>query len=498
MKENEKEYYKAISLQIVADECRRSFFYFLKTFWNVIIAEKPVYNWHIPYICKELQDLSKYIINRQKKPYDLIINIPPGTTKSTIVTIMFPAWLWTQDPTLRVITNSYSSDLSIEHSVKSRDIILSEKYLRLFPNIILRRDKSAKSSYENTVTGARYTTSTGGTITGKHAHLIINDDPLNPEQAASEAEREMANEHTKTLTSRKVDKSNTPTITIMQRLHEMDVTGYILSKEGKRIKHICLPAELSDNVKPTELKKNYTDGLLDPVRLSREILDEQKTYLGSLDYAGQYEQCPVAPEGNIVKNEWFQYITPADFSRLHGKEPVHFFVDTAFKEEEKKRKSGEAKNDPTGIIGTCRIGNNMYITCATSVYMKFPDLVRFIPTFAKSNGYTSGSSIRIEPKANGISVVHQLKESTELNVCEIKSDLIAESKETRLTGESPKVECGRVILVVGAWNDAFVGQVCGFPNKPHDEYVDLLSYSSDYHLRDKKPINLARLAKMAH
>ncbi|MDR2474602.1 MAG: hypothetical protein LBD45_01975, partial [Bacteroidales bacterium] len=169
MKRNDREQYRAIALRVVSDECRRSFFYFVKTFWSVIIAETPVYNWHIEYLCRELQDLSVAIVGRQKKPYDLIINIPPGTTKSTITTIMFPAWLWTQDATLRIITNSYSADLSIEHAVKSRDIILSDKFRRLFPEIVLRRDKSAKSSYENTATGARYTTSTGGTITGKHA-----------------------------------------------------------------------------------------------------------------------------------------------------------------------------------------------------------------------------------------------------------------------------------------------------------------------------------------
>jgi hypothetical protein len=411
---------------------------------------------------------------------------------------MFPAWLWTQDATIRIITNSYSSGLSIEHAVKSRDIITSDKYRRLFPNIVLRRDKSAKLSYENTATGARYTTSTGGTIMGKHAHIIINDDPLNPTQAVSDADRGAANEHTKTLSNRKVDKANTPTITIMQRLHEMDVTGYLLSRKSEKIKHICLPAELSDNVKPASLRGSYIDGLLDPVRLSPDVLAEQKTDLGSLGYAGQYEQRPVAAGGNIIKNEWFKYITPGDFSRLHGREPIHFFVDTAFKEEEKKRRSGETKNDPSGIIGACRIGNNMYITCAASVYKKFPDLVRFIADFAKANGYTSGSTIRIEPKANGISVVDQLKESTSLNVREIDSELVRDSKETRLTGQSAKVECGRVYLVAGAWNDEFVGQICGFPNKPHDEYVDLLSYSADYYLKDKKPVNISRLAKQAY
>ncbi|MDR0430218.1 MAG: hypothetical protein LBH58_07060, partial [Tannerellaceae bacterium] len=340
---------------------------------------------------------------------------------------------------------------------------------------------------------------TGGTITGKHAHIIINDDPLNPSQAASDADRNTANEHTKTLASRKVDKKNTPTITIMQRLHELDVTGYILAKKSEKVRHICLPAELTDNVKPAEYRDKYIDGMLDPVRLSREVLAEQLIDLGSRGYAGQYEQNPVADGGNIVKNEWFKYITPEDFSRLHGREPVHFFVDTAFKEEEKRRKTGEARNDPSGIIGTCRIGNNMYITCAASVYKKFPDLIKFIPDFAKANGYTSsGSTIRIEPKANGISVVDQLKESTSLNVREIDSELIQDSKETRLTGQSAKVECGRVFLVAGAWNDEFVGQICGFPNKPHDEYVDLLSYSADYHLKDKKQVNTSRLAKQAY
>lgn len=478
--------YAAMGVQLVGEKCREDFFYFVRVFWDVIIKESPVYNWHIKALCDELQTLAGFIVRREAKPYDLIINIPPGTTKSTITTIMFPAWLWTVDPTMRIITNSYSSDLSIEHAIKSRDIIISDKYRRLFPDVELRRDKAAKSSYENTLTGARYTTSTGGTITGKHAHIIINDDPLNPQQAASEADRKTANEHTKTLASRKVDKKNTPTITIMQRLHEQDVTGYILSKKGEKIRHICLPAELSDNVKPAEYKNNYINGLLDPVRLSREVLEEQQVDLGSRSYAGQYEQNPVADGGNIVKAEWFNYISPSDFARLHGNEPVVFFIDTAFKEQEKRRKDGESKNDPSGIIGTCLIGRNMYVTCAAKVYKKFPDLVRFVPDFVLANGYTGKSSIRIEPKANGISVVDQLRESTSLNVREIDSKLIRESKETRLTGVSPKIECGRVFLVAAAWNEALVDEVCGFPAKTHDEYVDLISYSIDYHLKDKK------------
>lgn len=481
--------YVSLGIQVVADKCRESFFYFVQTFWDVIIKEKPVYNWHIPYLCEELQALAVSIVSRQDKPYDLIINIPPGTTKSTITTIMFPAWLWTQDPTIRIITNSYSMDLSIEHSIKSRDIILSDKYKYLFPDVVLRRDKSAKSSYENTATGARYTTSTGGTITGKHAHVIINDDPLNPSQAASDADRTNANEHTKTLASRKVDKKNTPTITIMQRLHEMDVTGYILSKKGETVKHICLPAELTDNVKPATLRGKYKDGLLDPVRLSREVLTEQLIDLGSRGYAGQFEQNPVADGGNIVKRDWFKHITPSEFHRIHGDEPIVFFVDTAY--------TDKTSNDPTGIIATCKIGNDLYITHAQKVNMKFPELVRYIPQYVAGQGYNRRSTIRIEPKANGLSVIDQLQEITGLNVTKTPSP--TEAKETRLNAASPTIECGRVVLVDGAWNEPYIDELCGFPAKPHDEYVDVTCYAIDYHINNPyKPINKARIARAAY
>ena len=481
---------KSILYAYKAMKCRESFAYFVKEFWDVIIKEQYISNWHIDYICEELQHLAYYIVNRLPKPYDLIINIPPGTTKSTLTTIMFPAWLWTQDATIRVITNSYSADLSIEHSTKSRDIIVSEKFKRMFTNVELRQDKFAKSTYENTLTGARFTTSTGGTITGKHAHIIINDDPLNPGQAASEAERKMANEHTKTLTSRKIDKKNTPVIVIMQRLHEADVTGYILSLKADKIKHICLPAELSHNVKPETLKERYINGLLDPVRLSREVLQEQKTELGSIAYSGQYEQNPTVEGGNIVKKDWFKYISYVEFHNLRTNEPIDFFADTAYTKNK--------ENDPTGIIGVCKIKENLYVTCAKSVYANFPELIRFIKEYVKGNGYTDRSAIRVEPKASGKSVVDQLKEISTLNIRELKTKLIGESKTVRLKTVSPKIECGRIILVIENWNEEFMEQICGFPNKAHDEYVDLISYAIDHYLTQKKKPDISRLAAALH
>lgn len=467
-----------MALQVMADECRKSFFYFVKTFWDVIIKEEPVYNWHIEYLCDQLQKASTALVERRPKKHDIIINIPPGSTKSTIATIMYPAWLWTQDPSFRIITNSYSGTLSIEHAVKSKDVIMSDQYRMLFPEVEIRKDKSAKGMYENTLTGSRYATSTGGTVTGIHAHVIINDDPQNPKQAGSDVLRLSANEHTKTLSSRKVNKSVTLTITIMQRLHEEDVTGYLLKKKEDSIFHICLPAEVSDRVKPAELKEKYIDGLLDPVRIGREVLAEARTDLGSQGYAGQYDQSPFIEGGNIVKKDWFRNISYANFMAIKGRTPMHFFIDTAFDEKKKK-----TDNDPSGIIATCKIQNNLYIVGAKKIWKEFPDLIRFIPEYVESYGYDSRSTIRIEPKANGRSVVQQLKDETDLNVTETPSPV--DSKATRLKAKSPKIECGRVVLVEGEWNDEFLDEVCGFPTKTHDEYVDILVYAIDYHLENE-------------
>lgn len=456
--------------QARAERCRRSFFYFVQSFWDVIIKEEPVWNWHIEYLCEELQKLSWYVVNRQPKPYDVIINIPPGTSKSTIVSIMLPAWLWTIAPWVKVISNSYSGDLSIELSIKSKDIITSDKYRRYFPNVMLRKDKSGKQHYETTEGGFRYATSTGATITGYHAHIIINDDPVNPKQANSELMRVNANEHTKTLSSRKVDKEATPTITIMQRLHEEDVTGYLLKKKADKIHHICLPAEVGNNVSPPELKERYIDGLLDPVRLNRNVLDELLIDLGSLQYAGQIKQSPVIEGGNIVKRVWFKRITKEEFRSLHFREPIHFYLDTAY-----NKKKERVDNDPSGILGSCKIGKDIYIVNAKKVWKEMPDLLRFIPQYMTDNGADKESILHVEPKANGVSVIQMMREYTNMNVKETPTP--TDSKLARFTAVSPRIECGRVFLVEGDWIEDFLDEVCGFPTAPHDEFVDILGYA---------------------
>ena len=480
--------YTSLGIQLVAEECRRSFFYFVQTFWDVIIKEPPVYNWHIPYLCEELEVLARSVKAREPKPYDLIINIPPGTTKSTIVTIMFPVWLWVIDATLQIITNSYSGSLSIEHATKSKDIINSDKFRRLFPEIYIRRDKSGKQHYANMQGGFRYATSTGATITGFHAHIIINDDPINPKQANSEQLRAQANEHIKTLSSRKVDKANTPVVTVMQRLHVDDVTGHQLKSKGETIRHICLPAELSASVKPVELREHYIDGLLDPVRLNRAVLAEAKIDLGSVQYAGQYDQSPVVEGGNIVKEGWFRRISMADFVAMRFREPMHFYLDTAY-----GKKKQASDNDPSGILAACRIKNNIYLFDAQKVYKEMPELLRFLPEYAAAHEYSDDSILHVEPKANGESVVQMLEKFSTMNVKRTPSP--TDDKVVRLKAVSPRIECGRVYMVEGSWNEEFLTEVCGFPNAPHDEYVDILGYAINDLMEDDDDIDWSALSK---
>ena len=156
---------------------------------------------------------------------------------------------------------------------------------------------------------------------------------------------------------------------------------------------------------------------------------------------------------------------------------MHFFLDSAYDEQQAK-----SDNDPSGIIATCKIGNNVYITNAKKVWKDFPDLITFLPEFLYANDYTGESSLRIEPKANGKSIVQVLEKETSLNVTETPTP--KDSKSVRLHAVSPKIECGRCWLVEGDWNEEFIDEVCGFPNKAHDEYVDILGYALNYHLTD--------------
>ena len=440
--------------------CKKDFYFFVQEFWSEIIPEEPVWNWHIKYLCDELETLVKKVAKRQHKENDIVINIPPASSKSTICTIMLPAYCWAIDPTIRIMTVSYSNNLSKDHSTKSRDLIKSEKYKSLFPDVIIRKDIDGKSVYKNTKGGERFATSTTGTATGFHAHLIIVDDPLNPKKAQSKLERETANNFVNsTLATRKIDKNVTPIVLVMQRLHEEDCTGTMLKQRPNEVKHICLPAELSNKVNPIGLRDFYVNGLLDTIRQSKEQLNSLKKSLGSYGYAGQMMQTPAPEEGGIWQ-KWFIEIEDKEFEKIKLNK-IATDWDLAYT----KKDSNSASAYVTAGVND----KKMYISDLGFDWLEFPELINLMKKKTQPH--------YIEGKASGLSAVQSLKKN---GIPAISVKLEKGDKVGRTTLATPFAESGliyiRKSLADKLYNDEKQG-ILMFPNGTGDDLNDALVQS---------------------
>lgn len=466
--------------QAKAELCKRSLFRFVQEFWHVVSPEDPVWNWHIEYLCNTLQEdllrvckvihtdpLTKketVLKDREPKLHDGIANVPPGSSKSTIYTIMAPAWLWTVDPTIKVLTASYSADLAIDHAVKSRDVIQSDKYRLYFPHIEIRADHNNKANYKNTKLGERYATSVGGSITGFHAHVIIIDDPINTKQAASEAELETAISFMdSTLPTRKINKEVTFTQIVMQRLHELDPTGHWLKKKGKQIRHVCLPAILSELVSPPELSAFYIDGLMDAKRMPRKVLEEMLIELGSYNFAGQMGQAP-APEGGGVWQKWIIPVPDRDFPNPSELEKYGTDWDTAYTDKK--------TNASSAYVTSGKKGNKMFIDKFGYFQKEFPELIKAMRLQAAPH--------YIEAKASGKSAKQTLTTAGIPAIeVQVNADKLARARDATPKAEAGMVYC-RASLLDKLYNDDQQG-ILKFPNGPKADVADTLSQAIQRH-----------------
>jgi predicted phage terminase large subunit-like protein len=310
---DETELIKSITLE--------SFYEFLREFWTslpTLTHTTPLWNWHIEYLCNELQIVAERVFARKEKEYDLAINISPGSTKSIICSIFFPAWIWARSPSSSVIAASYGKDIALDLSTKARDLLQSDLFRECYEYRInrkgrkerhakIRDDVGSKSNYGTYRGGYRHSVSVGSQITGRHADFILIDDPLDPKGAVSEQKLLTTNQwFDETIPSRVRDPGITPTILIMQRLHQNDPTARMLEKQkkgGSKVKHICLPAIANDNVNPPELRKYYVNGLCFPDRHSKKFLKEKEAEMTAYAYSGQYMQDPIPLGAQMFKIE---------------------------------------------------------------------------------------------------------------------------------------------------------------------------------------------------
>jgi len=446
--------------------CEMSFYEFFKAAWIVVEPAVPLStNWHHKYICDTLQEECERIIRQEPKTKDIIINVPFRSTKSLIVTVMFPVWAWIKSPKLRFITSSYSATLSIELATKSRDIIFSDWFKKRWEDVFhIKKDQNLKERYENNHIGMRRATSVGGTVTGQGGDFLIVDDPLSPQMANSATERDNANEWYRTTFYSRLNQADIGVrIIIMQRVHEDDLSGFLLDRETRlNYKHICIPATNTDgNIKPKSLEKFYNKdtGLFWEDRFSQKVLDDYKNALGTYGYAGQLQQTPTPLDSGMIHRDWFR------IDRFRKDEAiVNFIIDPAY--------TANQKNDPSALLAYTYTENKWQIVDCVNVRKEFTELVKFIPQWVQKNGYTNKSRIYVEPKASGKSIVQTLVRETGLNVKEDKPP--TKDKVARVSDISASLESGRVSLLNGKWNEEFLDQLTKFPAAKHDDMVDCL------------------------
>jgi predicted phage terminase large subunit-like protein len=463
--------------QVKAERCRRSFFYFMQAFWDVVAPDEPKWNWHIPYLCKELQKVAYKVANGEPKEYDLIINQPPGTTKSLTVSVMFPVWCWVNWHWMRFITASYSGALSLDLAEKSRDILRSEKFKKLFPNLSVKRDKDAKSNFKIQKTligkdgkehielgGNRFSSSVGGTVTGYHGHILIVDDPLNPEEAISEVALKTANRFmSQSLSTRKIDKKITPTIMVMQRLHEDDPTGNLLTKKNKKIKHICLPGEIrnyKDEIKPPELAEKYVDDLLDPERMGWDVIKELETDLGQYGFAGQIGQKPTPPSGGMFKVDHFIVL---------GVMPSKDKIEKTVRYWDKAGTAGGGAFTQGTKMHKLKSGRFL-ISDVKGGQWSTDEREAIIKETAEADGRGVIVGIEQEPGSGG-------KESAQSTIKNLAGFVVYADRPTgdkiyRADPYSVQVNNGNIYLLRADWNKEFVDEHRFFPLSKYKDQVD--------------------------
>ena len=442
-------------------------------------------NFHVKYLCDLLQEEAERILQKVEKDKDLLINIPPRTSKSLIFSVCFLPWVWLRDPSKKFICISNDDQLALLNSQYSRDIIAHPEYQELFSDCFaIRPDIDSKGYFANNFGGYRLSRSSGTNVTGYSADYIIVDDPDSATKVNSPTERaKVHNFYFSGLYNRLTPPTLGIRVILQQRLHEEDLTGAILARQADKYHHVCLPAELTDLLKPTELKEFYIDGLLDPNRLSHDTLALFKTNLGSKGYTGQYLQAPAPDEGGIFKKEWFDIVPATTLARDPINNPIMFILDTAYTEKQ--------TNDPSAIL-TCFVRDNiLYVLDAHEVWMEFPQLVQHLIQHVNKYGYSSGSKIYVEPKASGKSLVQQIRLSTQLNIIEL--DASSDSKITRANSIAPICESKRVKLVDGGYVSSFIDQLATFPYAKHDDKVDTLVYGVQRLLQKRNAPDIAFL-----
>lgn len=395
--------------------------------------------------------------------------------KSLLTGVLFPAWEWgpKDSPHLRYLGTAHRQELAVRDSMKCRRLIQSEWYQERWP-IVLTGDQNAKTKFENDKTGFREAMAFTS-MTGSRGDRVILDDPLSVDQAKSDAEllnAEMT--FTEALPTR-LNNDKSAKIVIMQRLHERDTAGVIISKNLGYV-HLMLPMEFEPERRCQTsigfVDPRTDDGeLLFPERFSASQVEGLKKTMGSYAVAGQLQQRPAPREGGMFKRAWFSFVraVPANTQFVRG-------WDLAASTDKTSAYSAGVK------IGKTPDGRYVICDCKRD-RLSAGGVEKLIIATANSDGVKCRISLPQDPgQAGKAQAQYLVKQLAGFNA---RATPESGDKVTRAEPLSAQAEAGNVdILKTGdpnadAWIEPFLNEVCIFPGSQFKDQTDAATRAFD-------------------
>ena len=419
-------------------------------------------NWHYQHLAYKLGQVANGEVKR------LIINVPPRSGKSLLASVTWPMFLIGHDPTKRVICVSHTESLAREFSLNRRSIATSSWYRQLFPSMQLNSPRPRDLELRTTEHGYVFAAGVGGAVHGRGAELIIVDDPIKGLAALSRAERRRVAEFFDTsLITRLNDKRTGAIVIIMQRLHEDDLVGHVLSRDDWEV--VSLPA-LAPQLERYALSghgghvyERVSGEELHIEREPRTVLEQVRRAQGSLIFEAQYQQRPTPAGGAAVKRDWLRWYdeAPSAFDR------VVVSWDTA-------STLGENSDYSVGTVWGA-VSTDYYLLDLVREKLEAPELRRRIVVLSELHRATATV---IESTELGRALVQDLRYSESIRPLLIPPMF---DKEARLLAQSARFESGQVHLPRNApWLGAYVDELLAFPNGAHDDQVDSTSQALSY------------------
>ncbi|MGE0035655.1 MAG: phage terminase large subunit [Xanthobacteraceae bacterium] len=418
-------------------------------------------NWHLEAIIYQLERIRRGEINR------LIINLPPRSLKSILVSVVFPAFLLGHNPRLKIFGISYSNELAATHAAQFRSIVTSPWYRKAFTKIRIAR--MADSDVYTTSRGFRRATSVHATLTGLGGDGFIVDDPLKAADAQSDAVRTALNEwFSNTLVSRLDNKKTGFIIVVMQRVHLNDLTGHLTeSSDDWTVLNLAAVAEEDEAIPIGDgvIHRRRAGEALHPEREPVDVLEKLRWELGSDLFSAQYQQAPVPPGGAMIRREWLRY---------YDSLPERTYRSMVIQSWDTAAKDG-AQND-WSVCTTWLLHDGVYYLIDL-VRGRF-DYPRLKATAIAQAQRHKPRVVLIEDASTGSALAQELKPALTYPVQLVP---IERDKKGRLYVQQAKFEAGLVRFPRGAaFLPVLEAELLAFPQGKTDDQVDSISQALGY------------------